>query len=91
MSCEGPLDASRFEPVTCEAEADGSGGATVEDVKLMADVIAALQPARRVEIKAAGGVRSPADAEAMIAAGATRLGTSGGVGLVSGAGNQQGY
>ena len=69
----------------------GTGGATPEDVKLMADVIAALQPARRVEIKAAGGVRSPADAEAMIAAGATRLGTSGGVGLVSGAGNQQGY
>ena len=28
-SCEGPLDATRFEPVTCEAEADGSGGATV--------------------------------------------------------------
>ena len=64
----------------------GTGGATVEDVKLMADVIAG-----RAAIKAAGGVRSPADAEAMIAAGATRLGTSGGVGLVSGGENKQGY
>jgi len=36
-------------------------------------------------------VRSPADAEAMIAAGATRLGTSGGVGLVSGSANGSGY
>lgn len=64
----------------------GTGGATVEDVKLMAEVIAG-----RAKIKAAGGVRTPADAEAMIAAGATRLGTSGGVGLVSGSENKQGY
>lgn len=64
----------------------GTGGATPEDVKLMAEVIAG-----RAQIKAAGGVRSPADAEAMIAAGATRLGTSGGVGLVSGGENKQGY
>ena len=64
----------------------GTGGATVEDVKLMAEVIAG-----RAKIKAAGGVRSPADAEAMIAAGASRLGTSGGVGLVSGGENKQGY
>jgi deoxyribose-phosphate aldolase len=69
----------------------GSGGATLEDVRLMRDVIAALEPAQRVQIKAAGGVRSPADAEAMIAAGATRLGTSGGVALVSGAGSRSGY
>ncbi|RJF73334.1 deoxyribose-phosphate aldolase [Deinococcus cavernae] len=64
----------------------GTGGATVEDVKLMAEVIAG-----RAKIKAAGGVRTPADADAMIAAGATRLGTSGGVGLVSGTQNTQGY
>lgn len=60
----------------------GTGGATVEDVRLMAEVIAALAPGRRVQIKAAGGVRTPADAAAMIGAGATRLGTSGGVALV---------
>ncbi|WP_135228752.1 deoxyribose-phosphate aldolase [Deinococcus fonticola] len=64
----------------------GTGGATVEDVRLMAEVIAG-----RAKIKAAGGVRTPADADAMIAAGATRLGTSGGVGLVSGTQNMQGY
>ena len=34
-------------------------------------------------VKASGGVRSRADAEAMIAAGATRLGTSSGVKIVS--------
>ncbi len=64
----------------------GTGGATLEDVALMKRVIAG-----RAQIKAAGGVRTPADAEAMIAAGATRLGTSGGVGLVAGTQNQSGY
>lgn len=64
----------------------GTGGATVEDVKLMSEVIAG-----RAQIKAAGGVRTPADAQAMIEAGATRLGTSGGVGLVSGGENGAGY
>lgn len=64
----------------------GTGGATVEDVRLMAEVIAG-----RAQIKAAGGVRTPDDARAMIEAGATRLGTSGGVGLVSGGGNGSGY
>ncbi|MBB5232765.1 deoxyribose-phosphate aldolase [Deinococcus budaensis] len=69
----------------------GTGGATVEDVRLMADVIAALSPERRVQIKAAGGVRSVADAGAMVGAGATRLGTSGGVALVSGERPGAGY
>ena len=61
----------------------GTGGATVDDVKLMAGVIAGMQPERQVQVKASGGVRTVADAEAMIAAGATRLGTSGGVSLVT--------
>jgi deoxyribose-phosphate aldolase len=56
----------------------GTGGATLADVALMKRVIG-----DRALIKAAGGVRTPADAEAMIAAGAARLGTSGGVGLVT--------
>ena len=64
----------------------GISGATLADVALMRRVIAG-----RAQIKAAGGVRSAADAEAMIAAGATRLGTSGGVGLVAGTQNQSGY
>jgi deoxyribose-phosphate aldolase len=56
----------------------GTGGATLADVALIKRVTLG-----RALIKAAGGVRTPADAEAMIAAGAARLGTSGGVGLVS--------
>jgi len=48
------------------------GGATVPHVELMR---ASVSPA--VQVKASGGVRSYADALAMLAAGATRLGTSG--------------
>lgn len=48
------------------------GGATVEHVRLMR---ANVGP--DVQVKASGGVRSYADALAMIDAGATRLGTSG--------------
>lgn len=65
------------------------GGATVEDVKLMKEVAGGI-----IEVKAAGGVRSYEDAVAMIEAGATRIGTSGGIGIISGdkdAGNSTGY
>lgn len=41
--------------------------------------------------KASGGVRSAADVQAMVTAGATRIGTSSGVGLVSGESNKTGY
>lgn len=54
----------------------GSGGATVADVALLR---AAVGP--RVGVKASGGVRDLATAAAMVAAGATRLGTSSGVAL----------
>lgn len=64
----------------------GTGGATVDDVRLMSRVIAG-----RAQIKAAGGVRTPADARAMIEAGASRLGTSGGVALVAGGEPGSGY
>lgn len=52
-------------------------GATVEDVRLMRETVGP-----EMGVKAAGGVRSPQDAQAMLAAGATRLGTSAGVSLV---------
>ncbi len=55
------------------------GGATVQDVALMRKSIPA-----HMQVKASGGVRSRADADAMIAAGATRIGTSGGVQIVEG-------
>lgn len=55
------------------------GGATVADVQLMKNVVK-----NELEVKASGGVRDLATAQAMINAGATRLGTSSGVYLVSG-------
>ena len=53
----------------------GPGGATVQDVALMASVVRGT----RMGVKAAGGIRSFDDAQAMIQAGATRLGASAGV------------
>lgn len=58
-----------------------SGGATVEDVKLLRR---AVGPSYGV--KAAGGIRDTATAQAMIDAGATRIGTSAGVAIVLGQG-----
>jgi deoxyribose-phosphate aldolase len=55
----------------------GPGGATVEDVTLMRRVVGA-----EMGVKAAGGVRTLAEAQAMILAGANRLGTSAGVTIV---------
>lgn len=57
----------------------GGGGATIQDVKLMR---ATVGPG--LGVKASGGVRSLEDALAFIAAGATRLGASSGVGIVEG-------
>ena len=54
------------------------GGATVEDIALMRFVVGP-----EMGVKAAGGVRSGADALAMIAAGATRIGTSGGARIMA--------
>lgn len=54
-----------------------TGGATVEDVKLMKDTV---QDACKV--KAAGGVRTKEDMDKMVAAGAERIGTSNGVSLM---------
>ncbi len=49
----------------------GYGGATVEGVRLLAAAVGG-----RLGVKASGGIRTLADARAMLAAGATRLGTS---------------
>ena len=55
----------------------GTGGATVEDVALMRKTVG-----RKMGVKAAGGIRDRETALAMIAAGATRLGTSAGLKLL---------
>lgn len=52
-------------------------GATIADVKLLRAVVG-----EDVQVKAAGGIRTVADAFAMIEAGATRLGTSAGITLM---------
>ena len=61
-------------------------GATIEDVALMRQTVGP-----DIGVKAAGGARSLADAEAFIAAGATRIGTSAGVAIVSGDTANGGY
>ncbi|MDR2040397.1 MAG: deoxyribose-phosphate aldolase [Bacteroidales bacterium] len=55
----------------------GTGGATIEDIKLMRRVVG-----EQVGIKASGGIRDLTTALAMIKAGASRLGTSGSVSIV---------
>ena len=54
-----------------------AAGATVEDVILMRSVVG-----DKLKIKAAGGIRTAADALAMLNAGADRLGTSGSIQIV---------
>jgi|SRR5271154_6288386 len=71
--------------LACEAGADfvktstgfSSGGATLADVALMRRVVGA-----NVGVKASGGVRTLDDLLKMVEAGATRIGTSGGVKIV---------
>ncbi|GFH42343.1 deoxyribose-phosphate aldolase [Lactococcus hodotermopsidis] len=63
-----------------------TGGATVADIALMRQTVGA-----DMGVKASGGVRSIADAKAMIEAGATRLGTSNGVDIMEGKDANGGY
>ena len=57
----------------------GTGGATFEDVALMAKHIG-----KDVKIKAAGGVRSKEDMERYIALGCSRIGTSSAISMLEG-------
>ena len=56
-----------------------TAGATVKDIRLMRETVG-----EQMGVKASGGVRSREDADAMIKAGATRIGTSNGVKIVVG-------
>lgn len=56
----------------------GPGGATAQDVALMAEEVAEAG----MEVKAAGGIRSFVDAKKMIEAGASRIGASAGIAIV---------
>ena len=57
----------------------GSGGATVEDVRLMLDTVQG-----KALVKASGGVRDAASARQYVEMGVKRLGTSNGVKIVTG-------
>ena len=94
---ETTLLTDREKVVACqlarEAKADfvktstgyAGGGATVFDVALMREAVGP-----RIGVKAAGGIRTRNDVEEMIAAGATRIGASAGVKIVTGAGEASG-
>ncbi len=55
----------------------GTGNATVEDVRLMRQVVGP-----RMGVKASGGVRTLESFRALVAAGATRIGTSAGLAIL---------
>lgn len=57
-----------------------TGGATVEDIRLMRETVGA-----EMGVKASGGIHNETQAMAMVEAGASRLGTSASVAIISGA------
>ncbi|WFD11664.1 deoxyribose-phosphate aldolase [Tepidibacter hydrothermalis] len=57
----------------------GTGGSTPEDIKLMRETVG-----ENIGVKASGGVRSTSDAEAVINAGASRIGASASISIVTG-------
>lgn len=61
----------------------GSGGATVADVALMRACVGAA-----LGVKASGGIRTRADADTMLAAGADRIGASASIAIATGAGGR---
>ncbi|WP_019321235.1 deoxyribose-phosphate aldolase [Streptococcus mutans] len=63
-----------------------TAGARLDDVRLMRQTVGP-----DVGVKAAGGTRSLEDAQAFIAAGATRIGTSAGVTIMEGKQTNSGY
>lgn len=65
----------------------GGGGATIEDVRLMKQVVGAAG----LKVKASGGVRNNEGAWALVEAGADRLGASSSVAVVTGGQGAAGY
>ncbi|RUS48504.1 deoxyribose-phosphate aldolase [Cohnella sp. AR92] len=65
----------------------GPGGATADDIRLMRGSVSS-----RLGVKASGGIRDAAKARQMLLAGASRLGTSSGAAIVTGAASEsEGY
>ena len=78
-ACELCVEAGADLVKTSTGFVKGGVGAKPEDVKIMHDIVAP----HGMEVKASGGVRSKEDALAVIEAGATRIGTSSGIKIVS--------
>lgn len=83
-ACEISVEAGAHFVKTCTGFS--GGGATVEDILLMKKAVNG-----KAAVKASGGIKNYAQAMALIEAGATRLGTSSGVLLVSGQDAKSGY
>ena len=77
LACEAAMEAGADFVKT--STGFNGGGATTEDIALMRRTVGP-----DLGVKASGGVRSLADAQAMIAAGATRIGASSGIAIVKG-------
>lgn len=77
LACEASVEAGADFVKT--STGFNGGGATAGDVALMRRTVGP-----GLGVKASGGVRSLADAQAMIAAGATRIGASSGIAIVKG-------
>jgi deoxyribose-phosphate aldolase len=75
-ACKAAMSAGAMQVQT--STGFGTGGATVEDVEIMKRCVG-----KAMKVKASGGVRTRADALAMIEAGAERIGASGGVAIVN--------
>ena len=84
LACEAAVEAGADFVKT--STGFNGGGATVEDIALMRRTVGP-----DLGVKASGGVRSLADAQAMIAAGATRIGASSGIAIVKGEQGSSGY
>ena len=78
-ACEKSKEAGADFVKTSTGFAANGGGATIEAVKLMKQTVGDT-----MEVKASGGIRDVEKMKAMIDAGATRIGTSSGVAIVSG-------
>ncbi|MGG5210968.1 deoxyribose-phosphate aldolase [Chryseobacterium sp. MIQD13] len=68
-----------------QTEGGKPNGATFEGIQIM------LDNAGKLPVKAAGGVRTPEDAEKMISMGVKRIGTSSALGLIKNETSSEGY
>jgi deoxyribose-phosphate aldolase len=84
IACKLSVDAGAKFVKTCTGF--GGGSANVEDIQLMRRIVGP-----NFGVKASGGIKSREVAEALIRAGANRLGTSSGVALVQGQAIGGGY